>query len=247
VNFDWTTFALETVNFLILVWLLKRFLYRPVLDVIARRQASVAKTLGDAESARAEVRRLQAEYEGRRRDWERERAHLRQELEDELDALRAKRMVVLAQELENERKRNEAARRRDREVERRELETRALQQADAFVARLLERFAGPALDARIVDMLLADLEALPAARRDMLTAALAGAIDVNVCSARSLESSVQQRVESVLAALAGGSVKIVYTLDPALLAGMRLRAGAWELAADLAGELTAFSKLAAHD
>lgn len=246
-NFDWTTFALEAVNFLILVWLLKRFLYRPVLDVIARRQASIAKTLGDAESARAEALRLQTEYEGRERDWERERAHLRQELEHQLDALRAKRMGVLAQELETERKRDEAARRRDREVEQRELEIRALQQADTFVARLLERFAGPALDAHIIDMLLADLEALTGTHRDTLSAALSGATNVNICTARPLESSVQQRIEAVLAALASGPVKTVYTLDPSLLAGMRLRAGAWELAADLAGELTAFSKFAAHD
>lgn len=36
---DWTTFVLEIVNFLALVWLLKRFLYTPVLDVLARRRA----------------------------------------------------------------------------------------------------------------------------------------------------------------------------------------------------------------
>lgn len=242
-NFDWTTFALEAVNFLILVWLLKRFLYRPVLDVIARRHAGVAKTLGDAESARAEARRLQAEYEGRQHEWERERARLRQELEDELDALRAKRMAALTQELESERRRDEAARQREHEVEQRELETRALQQADAFVARLLERFTGPVLDALIVEMLLADIQALPTARKDMLSAALAGATRVDIWSARPLESSVRQRVEAALAALAGGSVNAVYTLDPGLLSGMRLRAGAWDLAADLAGELTAFSEV----
>ena len=29
--FDWTTFGLEIINFLALLWILKRFLYRPVL------------------------------------------------------------------------------------------------------------------------------------------------------------------------------------------------------------------------
>ena len=37
---DWTTFALEIINFLVLVWILKRFLYRPVLDTLARRRAA---------------------------------------------------------------------------------------------------------------------------------------------------------------------------------------------------------------
>ena len=35
---DWSTLALEAVNFLILVWLLQRFLYRPVLAAIDRRR-----------------------------------------------------------------------------------------------------------------------------------------------------------------------------------------------------------------
>ena len=66
-NFDWTTFALEAINFLILVWLLKRFLYRPILDAVARRQAAVARTLADAEAARVDAARLREEYEGRQR------------------------------------------------------------------------------------------------------------------------------------------------------------------------------------
>ena len=38
---DWTTFALEIINFLILVWILKRFFYHPVLDIIARRRICI--------------------------------------------------------------------------------------------------------------------------------------------------------------------------------------------------------------
>ena len=34
---NWSTFVLEIINFLILVWVLKRFLYKPVLAAIAQR------------------------------------------------------------------------------------------------------------------------------------------------------------------------------------------------------------------
>ena len=36
---DWTTFILEIINFLVLVWILHRFLYQPVMNVIAQRRA----------------------------------------------------------------------------------------------------------------------------------------------------------------------------------------------------------------
>jgi len=246
VDFDWTTFVLEVVNFLILVWLLKRFLYRPVLDVVARRQTAIAKTLADAEAARSEAARLLAEHEGRQRDWERERARLRQALDDELDALRSARHAALAREMADERVRESAARAREREVEQRELQSRAVQQADVFAARLLERCAGPELDARIAAVLLDDLEQLPAERREQLHQALATAGRLDVCSARPLEPQARERIEAAATTLAARTLKTVYTVDPALLAGLRLRAGAWELAADLAGELRAFAELRTH-
>ena len=49
---NWSTFILEIINFLVLIWILKRFLYKPVLDVIARRRAGIEKTLSDAREMR---------------------------------------------------------------------------------------------------------------------------------------------------------------------------------------------------
>ena len=37
-RFDWTTLLLQTVNLLVLVWLLQRFLFRPVMAIIAERR-----------------------------------------------------------------------------------------------------------------------------------------------------------------------------------------------------------------
>ena len=59
---DWSTFILEIINFLILVWILKRFLYRPILEVIARRREGVEKTLSEARARSFErsIPRLQS-------------------------------------------------------------------------------------------------------------------------------------------------------------------------------------------
>jgi len=37
---DWFTVVAQVINFLILVWLMKRFLYKPILNAIAAREAS---------------------------------------------------------------------------------------------------------------------------------------------------------------------------------------------------------------
>ena len=52
-GFDLTTFALQLVNVLVLLAILKHFLFRPVVEIIARRQAETEAALKGAESARA--------------------------------------------------------------------------------------------------------------------------------------------------------------------------------------------------
>ena len=74
-SIDWITVAAQIVNFLVLVWLLKRFLYRPILDGIDARERGITERMSeatrireDAENAeadhRAEIARLKAGREG---------------------------------------------------------------------------------------------------------------------------------------------------------------------------------------
>jgi F-type H+-transporting ATPase subunit b len=67
-HFDWSTLALQTVNFAILVWLLHRFLYRPVLRLLDARRAEIDKQYAEAHMAEAkakdELAALEAERAG---------------------------------------------------------------------------------------------------------------------------------------------------------------------------------------
>ena len=70
---NWSTFLLEIINFLVLVWILKHFLYKPILDVIARRRAGIEDRLAKAQQLHDEANTLKTEYENRLVDWEHER------------------------------------------------------------------------------------------------------------------------------------------------------------------------------
>ena len=52
---DWTSLALQTINVLVLLWLLQRFLYRPVLAVLEARQAAISERIAKAEAAQLEA------------------------------------------------------------------------------------------------------------------------------------------------------------------------------------------------
>jgi len=113
-RFDWSTFALQTVNFAILVWLLHRFLYRPVLRLLDDRRAEIDKQYADARTAETkakdELAAIEAERSGiaaerassqaaeiaatRRTQAEREAAEL---LDNARKALAAERGLALAE------------------------------------------------------------------------------------------------------------------------------------------------------
>jgi F0F1-type ATP synthase, subunit b len=54
---DWFTVGAQGLNFLILVWLMKRFLYRPILHAIDEREKRIAAELSDAEATKAEAQK----------------------------------------------------------------------------------------------------------------------------------------------------------------------------------------------
>jgi len=66
---NWSTFALEIFNFLVLVWILKRFLYKPVLNVITRRRETIENQLAEARQLHADADALKERYEHRLSDW----------------------------------------------------------------------------------------------------------------------------------------------------------------------------------
>ena len=59
---DWFTVIAQIINFLILVWLLKRFLYRPILDGIDAREHKIASVLSNAETQKKHAENLEAQY-----------------------------------------------------------------------------------------------------------------------------------------------------------------------------------------
>ena len=50
-SIDWVTVLAQIANFLVLLWLLKRFLYRPILNGIDAREAAIAQRISDADAA----------------------------------------------------------------------------------------------------------------------------------------------------------------------------------------------------
>jgi F-type H+-transporting ATPase subunit b len=238
-NFDWTTFLLELFNFFILLWILRRFLYRPVLEVIQARQRKIEDQLRGAEQARAEARTTQEACEQRLAAWEKEKAKAHTELEKEIAAERERLLQGLAEEVAEARAKRQAREERERQEWARMAEQQALELGGRFVVRLLERTASPELEARLVSVALADMPALPKAEVDKFRAALADDA-LEVASAFPLADEQRAALAESLGKLADRPVNPIFKENSALLAGLCIHAGPWVLGANLRDELKFF-------
>ena len=239
---NWTTFSLEILNFLVLVWILKHFLYKPVLNVIAARRAKIEKTLADAKAIEAEAQALKSQYERRQAEWQQEKDAARAKLAQEIVAERGRLTAVLESSLAEQREKARVLEERQREEWRRTTEQRAIAHGAAFLARLLTRVATPELEVRLIDVTLEDLRQFPADKaRTLASGPGTVSLTANVASAYCMDEKRRKTFDNLLAALMGTKLAIHFSEDPDLLAGTRVNVGSWVLHANLRDELKFFS------
>ena len=241
---SWSTFILEIINFLVLVWILKRFLYKPVLEVIERRKAGIDKVRADAQAVRAEAEKLQQQYESRLADWNRERQQARDTLHRELEAERARKLEACRLELEQEREKARVAE-ASRQAEAMHLaQQTALAQGAEFAARVLRATAGAETQAKLVELVIDGLAGLPEERLAAIRASRERARgDIVVTSASALTEEQRRRLEQALQGVMGAPVAPRYEENSELLAGVRIVAGDWLLGCNVKDELDGMTDL----
>src|SRR5579859_2471146 len=157
---DWFTVSAQAINFLVLVWLLKRFLYRPVLAAIDAREKKIAQQLESAT-------KQQAQAAAERDDFQRRSTALEQDRETILRAASEAAALERDHLLEGAREEARALKKRLAEVlatEQEELRHRLRSQTQAEVfaltRRVLQDLSGVDIQERMVEVFLAHLRAL---------------------------------------------------------------------------------------
>jgi len=241
---DLWTLALQTVNLLVLVWLLAHFLFRPVAAVIAARRAAVDKLLADAEAQGQKVSDQAVSVTHERDDLAAEGQRI---LEAARTAAAAERAMLLQQATEAAARLQTDAQQaisRDRRIMHEALEREATDLAVTIATRLLQRVPPRELNRAFIDTLAETLATHPA-RASLLRA------DLVLNSAIPLDQAAQSDTRTILTRALGGPPRINFHTDPSLLAGIEIVApstlirNSWR--ADLERIAQSLHEAAAHD
>jgi F-type H+-transporting ATPase subunit b len=221
-QFDWWTLALQTVNFAVLVWLLHRFLYKPVLRMVDARRVEVEKQYADAGTVEAKAKTALAEIEAERAGIAAERAAALKAAAVQAEEAAATRRAQAEREattlLDGARKSLAA----EREHALAEARGAALDLGVEIARRLLAEVPSALRAEAWLERVEQHLAGIPPAERDEIAKGLNSDGTLRVVTAVSLPKSVITEWEMRLHQALGDRTTIVFDVDPALIAGTEL-------------------------
>jgi F-type H+-transporting ATPase subunit b len=244
-EFNSSTFILEIINFLVLIWILQRFFYKPILAVIAKRKAFIDQSIIDTQLLQQQAEKQRSLYESRQQLWEQEKQVALSALHQQINVERRLQMEKLKADLIEERTKLNVTLQHQQQAFQQQAQLQALQNGAHFASLLLKQSAGPELEARLVMLLLNNLKALPETC-NLCQQMLANkkAIAIKVTSVYPLSTEQQAQLEQQLAELINSPITLQYQQEATLIAGIRLDIGAWVLNANLQHELIGFTEIA---
>ncbi len=228
---DWFTFVAQIVNFLILIWLLKRFLYRPVIDAMDRRAASIAAEAEAAEKSRADAERDAASYRSMTESLERERQERLQSATREAAKQRSDLIEQAKKEVAGLKAEWDDALKREQSSYLDDLKQRTRAEVLEIARRVLRDLADADVEQRVVGVFIDRLSHLDDAAVDELRRAVdASGDDMEVRSAFELAEEARGRITDAISDRVGRHTTPEFSVDPSIGLGIELRAGGWRLA-----------------
>jgi F-type H+-transporting ATPase subunit b len=240
---DWFTVAAQVVNFLFLVWLLKRFLYKPVLAAIAEREKRIAAELQDAEKKKAEALKEQADFQQKNEEFDRQRASLLLEATNAAKIERDKLLEAARKDAEALRSKLRKSVHDELENVNRKIVTLAQREVFSIAQKVLMDLAGASLQERMIDLFSQRLRELPDKQKEDLKAALhASSTPVLLRSAFELAPPQKAAIAGAIEALLGKETGIEFEVKPDLIGGIELAANGQKIAWSIADYLTSLTR-----
>jgi F-type H+-transporting ATPase subunit b len=241
--FDWFTVAAQALNFLILVWLMKRFLYKPILHAIDEREKRIAAELANADNKETEAQRESDEFRHKNEEFDQQRAALLSKVTDEAIAERQRlfdeaRKAAAALSAE----RQEALRTEEQNIHQ-AISRRTQQEVFAIARKALMDLSTTSLEERLVDVFTRRLREMDAQSKAGLAEALKTAPDpALVRSAFDLPAEQRAAIQNVLNETFSDEIQIRFETSPELISGIELTTNGQKVAWSIADYLVSLEK-----
>lgn len=223
-SIDWVTVLAQIANFLVLVWLLKRFLYKPILNGIDAREAEIAERMGEATRAQEKAQAAEAEFVAQKERLQADQADLAERVREEAQQQRDALLTEAREKLVQERQDTQAHLARERERFTTELYKASAEALYQLAGRVLHDLADERLEEHIARHVVSQLAPLS----DQLAAAADNAEEAVATTHAPLPEGARQEVKAALQERVPG-LPLRFATDEGQSPGLVLRIGSIQL------------------
>lgn len=240
---DWLTVTAQVLNFLILVWLLKRFLYKPILNAIDAREKKVAGELADAAAKEAEAQKEKEEFMRKNEEFDQQRAALLSRAKDEVKTERQRLLEEARKEASDLRLKQQEALRSSEQDLHREISLRAQQEVFAITRKVMSDLAGTSLEELMVNVFIQRLHGLKDEEKKQLAYELGiSSNPVLIRTALDLPQVQRNLVKKAIKETFGIEIQARFETAPDLVSGIELTANGQKVAWSIEDYLTSMEK-----
>ncbi len=236
---DWFTIGTQALNFLILVYFIRRFLYKPILDAIDDREKRIADEIAAAADDKAKAQQERDEFQRKNEELEQQRAALMSKATDEAGAER-QRLMDEARQAAVELGLQQTRLLQDEEHKLISAISRRTQQEVLDIARLaLTDMADASLDERMCDVFIQRLHQLDEPTKLKLSEANKSSSEPSIVrSAFELPAESRSNIQSALNDVFQTSFAVQFETDPNIVSGIELTTHGQKLAWSFSDYLT---------
>jgi F-type H+-transporting ATPase subunit b len=244
---NWFTVIAQIVNFLVLVYLLKRFLYKPIVRAMDEREKRIADRLAEAEKRENEARQERERHQAMNQELEGRREVLLGEMKDDVETQRKELVGQARQQVDAVRANWLEALEREKEAFLQDLRERTGKHTYAVARRALKDLANVDLEHHMVGVFIERLKNLDQGEEKALRESIDDSEPrIKVTSAFEIPQDRSREISQVLQAYVSQPVDLQLSMSPDVIGGIELNAGghkiAWSLREYLEGLETTFAE-----
>lgn len=240
---DWFTIIAQIINFLILVWLLKRFLYKPILNAVDAREKKVADELKNADAKEAEAQKEKDEFKHKNEEFDQQRNALLKKAKEDAKAERQRLLEEGRKEASDLKAKQQEALRNEEQSLSQEIGRRTQQEVFNITRKVLTDLAGISLEERTVDVFVQRLHSLKDDERKQLASALSTSPgQVLIRTAFDLPQARRDSIKKTIKETLGIETQPKFETSSDLVSGIELTTDGQKVAWSIADYLTSMQK-----
>lgn len=216
---DWITVTAQIVNFLILVWLLRHFLYQPVIRAMDRREQRIAERLHTAEDREQEAAEKAGHYAEKAHELEQRREEIMAKAAEEAEQQKKQMLDEARDSVAETRKRWQRQAEQEKEEFFSQLRQQTTDAVQAIARKVLTDLADAELEERVIHKFIEQLKAMD---KETCTALTQTQEPLSIHSAFKLDSGVRGRLTRFIHEHLAADLKVEYSTKPELLCGIQL-------------------------